>query len=61
MKRIQSPLGHWDGVCGGQMYLVPMYIIALYLVGRTVPQEEAVEMTRYMLDHADPQDGGWGL
>jgi lanosterol synthase len=61
MKEIQAPDGHWPGVCGGQMYLVPMYVISLYLCGTKPKPEEAVEMIRYMLNRAHPVDGGWGL
>ncbi|THH04052.1 hypothetical protein EW146_g10277 [Bondarzewia mesenterica] len=61
MKKVQAPDGHWPGVCGAQMYLIPMYVITLYLCGTKVLPEEGIEMVRFMLNHADPVDGGWGL
>ena len=61
MKRVQAPDGHWPGVCGGQMYLVPIYIFSLYICGTEVLPEEGLEFVRYMLDRSDPVDGGLGL
>jgi lanosterol synthase len=43
------------------MYLVPMYVISLYFCGTKPLPEEGVEMIRYLLNRANPVDGGWGL
>lgn len=61
LKRVQAPNGCWIGPCGAQHYLAPIYIIALYAIGKTVEPEEAVEMIRFMLLTASSADGGWGL
>ncbi|OZJ04151.1 hypothetical protein BZG36_03127, partial [Bifiguratus adelaidae] len=60
-KRIQTEDGHWAGEYGGPMFLVPGLIISYYITGTPVPDHERLEIIRYLLNRAHPDDGGWGL
>jgi lanosterol synthase len=60
-KHLQSEDGHWSGEYGGPMFLMPGLVIGSYVSGMTFKQEEKLEMIRYLLNHAHPEDGGWGM
>ncbi|KDQ19186.1 hypothetical protein BOTBODRAFT_63287 [Botryobasidium botryosum FD-172 SS1] len=60
-KNLQSDDGHWAGEYGGPMFLLPGFVIGSYVSGMTFTQEERLEMIRYLLNRADPNDGGWGI
>ena len=58
--RLQLPEGHWACDYGGPSFLLPGLIFAMYITGIPIPDEWRVEMTRYLVKHAN-EDGGWGL
>lgn len=60
-KNLQSDDGHWAGEYGGPMFLLPGFVIGSYVTGMTFTREERLEMIRYLLNRADPNDGGWGM
>ncbi|OZJ06194.1 hypothetical protein BZG36_00978 [Bifiguratus adelaidae] len=60
-KRLQTEDGHWAGEYGGPMFMVPGLIISHYITGTPVPDHERLEIIRYLLNRAHPDDGGWGL
>ncbi len=43
------------------MFLLPSIVISSYVTGMTFLDEERLEMIRYLLNRAHPDDGGWGL
>lgn len=60
-KRLQAHDGHWPGEYGGPMFLLPGLVIGSYVVGMEFTLEERLEMIRYLLNRAHPEDGGWGM
>ena len=60
-KHLQDADGHWAGEYGGPMFLLPGLIIGSYVTGMTFTQEERLEIIRYLMNLAHPEDGGWGL
>lgn len=60
-KHLQSDDGHWAGEFGGPMFLLPGLVIGSYISGMTFTREERLEMIRYLLNRANPEDGGWGM
>ncbi|THH19446.1 hypothetical protein EW146_g1727 [Bondarzewia mesenterica] len=60
-KKLQSSDGHWAGEYGGPMFPLPGLVIGSYVTGMTFLDVERLEMIRYVLNHAHPEDGGWGL
>jgi lanosterol synthase len=42
-------------------FLVPGLIISYYITGTPIPDHERLEIIRYLLNRAHPDDGGWGL
>ncbi|KAH7101707.1 terpene synthase [Auriculariales sp. MPI-PUGE-AT-0066] len=61
LKRLQAPGGHWPGEYGGPMFLLPGFVIGSYVSGMPIPEEERLEIIRYICNLAHPEDGGWGL
>ncbi|KAK7030717.1 terpene cyclase/mutase family member [Favolaschia claudopus] len=53
-KTLQADDGHWPGEYGGPMFILPGLVIGSYI-------EERLEMIRYLMNRANPQDGGWGI
>ncbi|KAF8889368.1 terpenoid cyclases/protein prenyltransferase alpha-alpha toroid, partial [Infundibulicybe gibba] len=51
-KNLQSHDGHWPGEYGGPMFLIPGLVIGSY---------ERLEIIRYLMNRAHPEDGGWGI
>lgn len=43
------------------MFLLPGLVIGSYVSGMTFTREERLEMIRYLLNRANPEDGGWGM
>ncbi|KAM6496850.1 Terpenoid cyclases/protein prenyltransferase alpha-alpha toroid [Amanita muscaria] len=60
-KNLQSHDGHWPGEYGGPMFLLPGLIIGSYIAGMGFKEEERLEMIRYLMNRAHPDDGGWGI
>ncbi|PPQ66646.1 hypothetical protein CVT26_009400 [Gymnopilus dilepis] len=60
-KNLQSHDGHWAGEYGGPMFLLPGLVIGSYVTGMTFTREERLEMIRYLMNRAHPDDGGWGI
>lgn len=60
-KHLQSHDGHWAGEYGGPMFLLPGLVIGSYVSGMSFKEEERLEMIRYLLNHVNPEDGGWGI
>ncbi|KAI6125392.1 terpenoid cyclases/protein prenyltransferase alpha-alpha toroid [Pisolithus croceorrhizus] len=60
-KHLQSHDGHWPGEYGGPMFLLPGLVIGSYIAGMAFTLEERLEMIRYLMNRAHPEDGGWGI
>ncbi|KAF8517972.1 terpenoid cyclases/protein prenyltransferase alpha-alpha toroid [Hysterangium stoloniferum] len=60
-KALQAPDGHWCGEYGGPMFLIPGLVIGTYVAGMSFEEEEKFEIIRYLMNRANPDDGGWGL
>jgi lanosterol synthase len=43
------------------MFLHPGLVIGSYAAGMGFKEEERLEMIRYLINRAHPEDGGWGL
>ncbi|KAJ6576339.1 terpene synthase [Mycena sp. CBHHK59/15] len=61
LRNLQAPDGHFPGEYGGPMFLLPGVVIGSYITGVPFKNEERLEMIRYVLHHAHPDDGGWGI
>lgn len=61
LKNLQAPDGHFPGEYGGPMFLLPGVVIGSYISGQAFQKEERLEMIRYLLNTAHPNDGGWGM
>ncbi|KAJ8509454.1 hypothetical protein ONZ45_g8374 [Pleurotus djamor] len=61
LKHLQAPDGHWPGEYSGPMFLLPGMVIGSYASGQWFKEEECLEMVRYLLNRAHPEDGGWGI
>eukprot|EP00124_Ichthyophonus_hoferi_P001250 Ihof_evm17s60 gene=Ihof_evmTU17s60 len=57
---LQTSDGHWAGDYGGPMFLLPGYAIATYITGVPVPEENKLEIVRY-LSNQQSIEGGWGI
>ncbi|KAK2465673.1 hypothetical protein APHAL10511_002217 [Amanita phalloides] len=60
-KNLQAHDGHWPGEYGGPMFLLPGLVIGSYISGMGFKEEERLEMIRYIMNRANPDDGGWGI
>ncbi|KAF8343480.1 terpenoid cyclases/protein prenyltransferase alpha-alpha toroid [Amanita rubescens] len=60
-RNLQAHDGHWPGEYGGPMFLLPGLIIGSYVSGMEFKEEERLEMIRYLMNRANPEDGGWGI
>ncbi|KAH9939145.1 lanosterol synthase [Amylocystis lapponica] len=60
-KHLQADDGHWPCEYGGPMFLIPGLVIGSYVSGMGFKLEERLEMIRYLINHAHPVDGGWGI
>ena len=43
------------------MILLPGLVIGSYMTGMGFKEEERLEMIRYLMNRANPEDGGWGI
>lgn len=43
------------------MFLIPGFVITLYVTNSPIPEAYRTEMIRYLCARAHPEDGGWGL
>jgi lanosterol synthase len=43
------------------MFLLPGLVIGSYVAGMSFKEEERLEMIRYLMNRAHPEDGGWGM
>jgi lanosterol synthase len=43
------------------MFLLPGLVIGSYVTGMAFKEEERLEMIRYLMNRANPEDGGWGM
>lgn len=41
--------------------MLPGLVIGSYIAGMGFTVEERLEMIRYLMNHAHPDDGGWGM
>ncbi|KAH9479645.1 Lanosterol synthase [Psilocybe cubensis] len=60
-KHLQSHDGHWAGEYGGPMFILPGLVFGTYVTGMSFKLEERLEMARYIMNRAHPEDGGWGM
>lgn len=68
LQTTQADHGAWEGDYGGPLFLLPLYVATLYIIGqdRELPErvriddELRAEMVRYMRGQQN-DDGGWGL
>ena len=56
----QDPGGSWKGDYGGPLFLVPVYVAGLELLGRPPDAATRDGFITYLSGHQNP-DGGWGL
>ncbi|KAJ7680547.1 terpenoid cyclases/protein prenyltransferase alpha-alpha toroid [Mycena polygramma] len=61
LRNLQAPDGHFAGEYGGPMFLLPGVVIGSYIVNAPFTTEQRLEMVRYLLNTAHPDDGGWGI
>jgi len=43
------------------MFLIPGLVIGSYVSGMSFKEEERLELIRYLMNRAHPEDGGWGM
>ena len=43
------------------MFLLPGLVIGSYVSGMSFKEAERLEMVRYLINRAHPEDGGWGM
>ena len=60
-RPLQCDDGHWAADDGGPMFLLPGLVIGSYVTGMPFKPEERLEMIRYLMNRAHPDDGGWGV
>ncbi|CAG8720068.1 16567_t:CDS:10, partial [Racocetra persica] len=60
-KQLQTSDGHWAGEYGGPMFLIPGLIITMFITHIPIPESWRIEIIRYVVNKANPVDGGWGL
>ncbi|XP_051113925.1 cycloartenol synthase-like isoform X2 [Andrographis paniculata] len=63
-SNLQAEDGHWPADYGGPLFLLPGLIIALFIMDAlslVLPEEHRGEIRRYLYNHQNEEDGGWGL
>ncbi|KAF1951577.1 terpene synthase [Byssothecium circinans] len=58
--QLQLEDGHWGCSYAGPSFVLPGIVFALYITKGNIPDEWAIEMTRWICHHQN-DDGGWGL
>jgi lanosterol synthase len=43
------------------MFLLPGLVIGSYVAGMDFTEAQRLEMIRYLINHANSDDGGWGM
>ena len=43
------------------MFLLPGFVIGSYVTNMSFTLQERLEMIRYLMNRAHPEDGGWGM
>lgn len=61
LRNLQAPDGHFAGDFSGPLFLLPGVVIGSYITGAAFTTEQRREMIRYILNTANPDDGGWGV
>jgi 2,3-oxidosqualene cyclase len=56
----QEASGAWKGDYGGPLFLPPLYVATLYVLGRVADEQTRSGFLRYLRGHQNA-DGGWGL
>jgi len=56
----QDEGGSWKGDYGGPLFLVPVYVAGLELLGRPADPATREGFIEFLRGHQNP-DGGWGL
>ncbi|KAJ3225057.1 Lanosterol synthase (Oxidosqualene--lanosterol cyclase) [Clydaea vesicula] len=60
-SKLQTDDGHWAGEYGGPMFLLPGYVIAMYVTNSPYPAGYQKEIIRYLKNRANREDGGFGI
>lgn len=60
LAQTQHPTGSWKGDYGGPLFLLPVYVFGLEMMGRPVEPEVREGFIQHLRVHQNP-DGGWGL
>ncbi|KAI5786471.1 terpenoid cyclases/protein prenyltransferase alpha-alpha toroid [Peziza echinospora] len=60
-SKLQVESGNWACEYPGPMFLTPGFVITMYVTKTPIPQEWKTELIRYLVNRANPHDGGWGL
>ena len=60
LAETQEDSGAWKGDYGGPLFLPPLYIATLHVLGRPPDARTRAGFLRYLRGHQNP-DGGWGL
>ncbi|PVU94744.1 hypothetical protein BB561_002291 [Smittium simulii] len=60
-KQLQTSDGHWAGAYDGPMFITCGLVISNYICNITYNAFQRKELIRYLLNIANPDDGGWGL
>lgn len=60
-SKLQVESGNWACDYEGPGFLTPGMFITMYITNTPIPEEWKIEFTRYLVNHANPHDGGWGL
>ena len=43
------------------MFILPGFVIGSYVTNMSFTLQERLEMIRYLMNRAHPEDGGWGM
>jgi lanosterol synthase len=61
LSRLQTQDGHFAGMYGGPMFLIPGLAIVMYITKTPYPPGFQQEIIRYVCNRANKNDGGWGI
>jgi lanosterol synthase len=60
-ENLLLPSGHWGCESGGPMTFCVGIVIAWFVTKTPIPDPVSIEIKRYLVAQANPDDGGWGL
>ncbi|KAJ3390520.1 Lanosterol synthase (Oxidosqualene--lanosterol cyclase) [Entophlyctis sp. JEL0112] len=60
-QKLQTEDGHWAGEYGGPMFLIPGFVITMYITKTPWKPGQATELINYLRARANKDDGGWGI